>query len=338
MTTPYIFIQYRQVPFEAYPFLGDALDYWNRAVISHPQAPNFSCSTPLSLLPDCGIPLSLGPGFITRGLFIVVTHETLDGIGGSSAEGRPCIQQNNIPRVGILRLDSADLGGLILSGKLYDIARREMAFMLGFGVNWRAYNVGSPFAYTYSGVNGRTGYGILDGSFGSPFPRTETNLYSELIGITWSEEVFDDELMTGFFEPGSPEYVSIMTLMSFQDLGYIMNLGAADPGYTLPGFNRVATNLTILNNCTSGDRNSTLVSVKCTDTTDMHGIDLRGKFGSGRDLTEVKKNEVVGLRETGLEYIWYLGAAFTLMALAVYGVMRKKQSSEQKKNNKFVQV
>ena len=56
----------------------------------------------------------------------------------------------------------------------------------------------------------------------------------------WRESVFDDELMTGFLDPGRPEPLSAITIASFADQGYTVNQNAAD-SYTLPlGAARVA--------------------------------------------------------------------------------------------------
>jgi hypothetical protein len=49
----------------------------------------------------------------------------------------------------------------------------------------------------------------------------------------WDEETFDTELMTGFSEGSTTELLSRMTIASLEDMGYSVNLNAADP-YTLP--------------------------------------------------------------------------------------------------------
>ena len=49
----------------------------------------------------------------------------------------------------------------------------------------------------------------------------------------WREATFDHELMTGFIDPGENP-VSRMTIASLADLGYQVNLEAADR-YALPG-------------------------------------------------------------------------------------------------------
>ena len=47
----------------------------------------------------------------------------------------------------------------------------------------------------------------------------------------WRESVFDNELMTGFIGPGANP-LSAITLQALADMGYSVNLSAADP-YTL---------------------------------------------------------------------------------------------------------
>jgi hypothetical protein len=51
----------------------------------------------------------------------------------------------------------------------------------------------------------------------------------------WREVTFNAEIMTGYLEgAGVPQPISIMTVASLKDLGYTVDLGAAD-GYSLPG-------------------------------------------------------------------------------------------------------
>ena len=57
----------------------------------------------------------------------------------------------------------------------------------------------------------------------------------------WRETTFDDELMTGFIEQGEMP-LSRMTIASLQDLGYEVNLDAAN-AYQLPGSSRVTERL-----------------------------------------------------------------------------------------------
>ncbi|MEM9648443.1 MAG: leishmanolysin-related zinc metalloendopeptidase, partial [Bacteroidota bacterium] len=48
----------------------------------------------------------------------------------------------------------------------------------------------------------------------------------------WREQVFDNELMTGFIDSGI-NLLSRMSVAAFEDMGYEVNYGAADV-YTLP--------------------------------------------------------------------------------------------------------
>jgi hypothetical protein len=44
----------------------------------------------------------------------------------------------------------------------------------------------------------------------------------------WRESVFGKELMTGYYNPGSPNPLSRVTVGAMADLGYLVNMNAAD--------------------------------------------------------------------------------------------------------------
>jgi subtilisin-like proprotein convertase family protein len=140
-----------------------------------------------------------------------------------------------IPVKGIMSFDSADLDQMEQSGELLDVIIHEMGHVLGIGTLWAPLRL-----IASSGTN--------DPLFIGPAAMRE---YGRLLGTTdpiavpvantggggtreghWREITFDSELMTGFDDPGK-NAMSRLTIASLQDLGYQVNLDAADP-YSLP--------------------------------------------------------------------------------------------------------
>mmetsp|Transcript_13862 Transcript_13862/g.18109 ORF Transcript_13862/g.18109 Transcript_13862/m.18109 type:complete len:140 (-) Transcript_13862:1554-1973(-) len=115
-----------------------------------------------------------------------------------------------------------------------------MGHVLGIGSLWQAWGnnlVQNPCPFigdcttdpSYTGSNGIEGFNSLGGS-------GQLDVADQGGGGTrnahWREATFQGELMTGFLSGGNQ--ASIMTLQSMIDLGYIVNLDAAED-YTIPG-------------------------------------------------------------------------------------------------------
>ena len=134
-----------------------------------------------------------------------------------------------------MSFDTADLTQLEQSGELLDVIIHEMGHVLGIGTLWSELRL-----IASSGTD--------DPLFIGPAAMRE---YGRLLGTTnpiavpvantggpgtreghWREATFDTELMTGFDDPGR-NAMSRMTIASLQDLGYQVNLNAAD-SYSLP--------------------------------------------------------------------------------------------------------
>lgn len=164
-------------------------------------------------------------------LLIYASVQSIDGPGGVLAMAGPCLVRdgNSLPVYGVMFFDSADVATLISQGLFDDTVTHEMGHVLGFGTVWDS-NV--------------TGYGTSDPRFVGPIAN---GVWSKLgqVGLIpvensgaagtanahWRESVFNDELMTGYIGATNP--MSAVTIGAFGDLGYQVNLGAAEP-YGLP--------------------------------------------------------------------------------------------------------
>jgi hypothetical protein len=161
---------------------------------------------------------------------IVIAVRPLDGPGGVLASAGPCLvrplsstEAPGIPLISVMIFDTAD----IYTSKIYDIAVHEMAHTLGVGTIWTLKGLiknSGTSKPLFTGQNAAREYQRLGGRGLVPLePRIEQH---------WDEAVFDNELMTPIIELG-PNLLSRMTIASLKDMGYGVNLLAAD-AYLLP--------------------------------------------------------------------------------------------------------
>lgn len=145
-----------------------------------------------------------------------------------------------IPAKGRMTFDSADLAQMESAGTLNDVIAHEMGHVLGIGTIWTKKHLlkkaGSSNP-TFVGPNAMTEYGILAGGGAKAVPVENTGGPGTQ-DSHWREGVFRNELMTGFVgAAGNP--LSRMTAASLKDLGYVVNMDAAEP-YVLPNLHALA--------------------------------------------------------------------------------------------------
>ncbi len=130
-----------------------------------------------------------------------------------------------------MEFDTADLAAMEAKGSLLSVILHEMGHVLGIGTLWER-------------------RGLLSGAGGSN-PRfigaQATAAYNQLFGVQdtgvpledsgsagtreshWRDSLFRNELMTGWIGPGAALPLSRVTVASLADLGYRVNLAAANP-------------------------------------------------------------------------------------------------------------
>ncbi len=175
-------------------------------------------------------------GLLVDDVLIDVSTPLLDGIGGvlGQAEPRLIRTQSGLPILGIMEFDSADLTQLESDDSLDEIILHEMAHVLGFGTLWRRFrrfDLLNGFLFPrYTGEQAIAQYQQLF----TVSPLLGQTIPLEAFGgqgtrlLHWSEAVFTDELMTGFFDAGQTQ-ISSVTIASLADLGYAVDLTEADP-------------------------------------------------------------------------------------------------------------
>jgi hypothetical protein len=139
-----------------------------------------------------------------------------------------------LPARGIMSFDTADLAEMETKATLNDVITHEMGHVLGIGTIWKLKNLVSGSGTTnptFKGTAARKAYGDLKGSAPQNVPIENTGGPGTREGH-WRETIFKTELMSGFISAsGNP--LSRVTVASLQDLGYVIDVAAAEP-YTLP--------------------------------------------------------------------------------------------------------
>lgn len=145
-----------------------------------------------------------------------------------------------LPAKGLMSFDTADLAQMQADGTLVDVITHEMGHVIGIGTIWtnKGLLTGASTANPrFTGTAAKKEYGTLKGTAPTPVPVENTGGPGTR-NSHWRETVFKNELMSGFIAaPNNP--LSRVTVASLQDLGYVVNLGAAEP-YALPNLQALA--------------------------------------------------------------------------------------------------
>jgi hypothetical protein len=175
-------------------------------------------------------------------LLIFADVEPIDGPSNIVGSAGPCIIRNpggvlTQPIIGTMRFDVADVVALENRGLLNAVILHEMGHVLGIGPLWQAKNLlvnpsttSQQLDTFFNGVNGIAGFDAIGGTSytgGSKVP-VENKGGTGTINGHWREDVLQNELMTGTIN-NSANPLSLLTVRSLQDLGYIVNTSSADP-------------------------------------------------------------------------------------------------------------
>ena len=171
--------------------------------------------------------------------------EAIDGSGGTLGLGgvRWYRSSSGLPAVSSITLDADDIAHLS-SALLQNLVIHEMAHALGFGTRWGSLGLlksdtdpNSPLPDThFDGANAIAAFDAAGGTgyTGAKVP-VENDAETAQVDSHWRISVFGyREVMIGSFPvPGPQLPLSAITVQSMADMGYPVNVGAAD-GYTLP--------------------------------------------------------------------------------------------------------
>ena len=198
--------------------------------------------TPVKLDPgSCG-PGSPAVDQIVDDLLVLVRLDSIDGFSGTLGVAGTCAVRSagRPPLVSRLVLDTADVATLEAAGgdRLVDLILHELAHALGFGTLWvRRGLLVNPSLPASRGADthfrGPAAIAAFDEIGGVGYTAGEKVPVENESGgpgtrdTHWRTSVFVNELMTGFLTRGSNP-LSRVTLASLEDLGYEVDLAAAD--------------------------------------------------------------------------------------------------------------
>ncbi len=178
------------------------------------------------------------------GLLIYATIEPIDGPGRVLGSAGPCYVRSgsNLPSVGRMRFDVADLENMITNGSLKNVIMHEMLHVIGVGTVWSAQNlltgVGSTPRFTGAlatdaCITNHAGVGTCTSGVPVEDCVGIAGCGSGTINSHWKEPTFTNELMTGYLNGGINPF-SKMTIQSLADLGYSVNATQGDEYSLLP--------------------------------------------------------------------------------------------------------
>lgn len=180
-------------------------------------------------------------------LAVAVQKADLDGPGGTLAQAGPCLVRTAdtedfaTSASGIVTIDVADLD----NPRLKSIVTHEIGHVLGIGIGsilgWGENTTGlNTLDPSHTGENTTEAFNQLDGSsaYLSEGVPLENIGGGGTAGAHWRQGAFggnnfETELMTGFINANSELPLSRVTLAALQDIGYQVDLSAAD-SFELP--------------------------------------------------------------------------------------------------------
>ena len=172
-------------------------------------------------------------------IVIFAIIDSIDGPGKILGQAGPCFvrSEDNLPIVGVMQFDSADVVSLIAGGSFGLVIQHEMGHVLGFGTMWQSDNLladpsgcDSTQDPHFVGLQGLAAFDRIGGRnyVASAKVPVENHGSPGTCDSHWRESVFKNELMTGFLNVGSNP-LSVETVASLGDLGYLVTYSAADP-------------------------------------------------------------------------------------------------------------
>lgn len=172
-------------------------------------------------------------------LIFYVQVAPIDGPNGVLAQAGPCVERadNQLPTVSLLTIDAADAQFMTDNGIFEKTVLHEMLHGLGIGANW----ITTPTLMSgigtadprFLGAAATTAF-LAAGGTASPGVPVENVGGPAIINRHWRTTVFGDELMTGSFTIGQQRPLSAITVQSLADIGYTVNVFAAD-NFRFPG-------------------------------------------------------------------------------------------------------
>ena len=178
---------------------------------------------------------------------ITVRLQSIDGSGNVVGEAGPEALRfgSNLPYLGSITIDTADVTQMEQQGTLLDVLTHEMGHVLGLGTIWdikgllAGVRTSNPI---FTGTQATAAYNAVFGTQASGVPVEAGGGVGTALGH-WRESVFQNELMVGTIRTGGMA-LSVITVASMADLGYQVDMDAAEP-YTPPTTRASAVSTTV---------------------------------------------------------------------------------------------
>ncbi len=179
-------------------------------------------------------------------LLIIAAVAEIDGVGETLGRAAFCSlrEASQLPWLGAMEFDAADLDRMEENGTLESVILHEMGHVLGIGTLWGYHGLlrnpslaaerevdthfaGAKAIRAFDEVGGASYTG------GAKVPVENRGTRSGSDDSHWRKRVFGDELMSPSIAPGSSP-LSAVTIASLADLGYAVSMDLAD-AYRFPG-------------------------------------------------------------------------------------------------------
>jgi hypothetical protein len=173
---------------------------------------------------------------------IFATVDSIDGPGQILGQAGPCFIRSpgNLPLLGVMMFDSADVAQLEADGEFSLVILHEMGHVLGYGTIWSNLGVLSGAGTADVHFTGAQAIAAFDRNGGQSYSTGSKVPVENCVGFQpgdcgagtqdshWRESVFATELMTGFLNSGVPNPLSVISTASMGDLGYTVNYAGSD--------------------------------------------------------------------------------------------------------------
>jgi len=178
------------------------------------------------------LPNAVVNGVTVDDVLIDAVGRAIDGVGNVLGQAGPTRLRSGsgLPITGTMQFDTADLASLEARGELFNVIVHEMGHVLGIGTIWtnRGLLTGSSGSDPrFIGAQATAAYNRIFGTSATGVPVENTGGSGTRNGH-WRESIFNNELMTGFLNGGAVNPLSAVTVASLADLGYVVDLNAAD--------------------------------------------------------------------------------------------------------------
>lgn len=176
------------------------------------------------------IPNTTYNGRAVDDLLIDASGQSIDGVGGVLGQSGPDAFRSgsDFPIHAVMEFDTADMADMQANGTLLGVIEHEIGHALGIGTIWRDLGLlqgagtSNPM---FMGPRATAEYNRIFGTSAAGVP-VENGGGSGTRDSHWRESILQNELMTGYVD--SNMSLSRITVASLADLGYQVNMNAAD--------------------------------------------------------------------------------------------------------------